>query len=102
MKLNINLLIFKIRFADGRAVLRSSIREFLASEAMYYLGIPTTRAGSIIVANDRVIRDPLYKNKQILEPVSIVMRMAPNFIRFGSFEICKISDFNSGPSKNMD
>jgi len=69
---------------------------------MHYLGIPTTRAGSIIVADDKVIRDPLYKNKQILEPVSIVMRMAPNFIRFGSFEICKVSDFNSGPSKNMD
>lgn len=90
------------RFADGRAVLRSSIREFLASEALYYLGIPTTRAGSIIITDDFVIRDPLYNNTKIYETVAIVMRMAPNFIRFGSFEICRIADFNSGPSKNMD
>lgn len=83
-------------------MLRSSIREFLASEALHYLGIPTTRAGSIILADDKVIRDPLYNNTKILEPVAIVMRMAPNFIRFGSFEICRVSDFNSGPSKNMD
>ena len=40
------------RTADGRAVLRSSIREFLASEAMFYLGVPTTRAASLIVSNE--------------------------------------------------
>ena len=48
------------RFADRRAVLRSSIREFLCSEALNNLGIPTTRAASIIISDDKVIRDPLY------------------------------------------
>jgi uncharacterized protein YdiU (UPF0061 family) len=49
------------RKADGRAVLRSSIREFLCSEAMHYLGVPTSRAASLVVSNDStVVRDKLY------------------------------------------
>lgn len=48
------------RFADGKAVLRSSIREFLCSEAMWALGIPTTRAGSLLVSDTLTERDPLY------------------------------------------
>jgi len=67
------------RFADGRAVLRSSIREFLCSEAMHGLGIPTTRALSIVTSPAGVIRETL-------ETAAVVCRLAPNFVRFGSFE----------------
>jgi uncharacterized protein YdiU (UPF0061 family) len=48
------------RFADGRAVVRSSIREYLCSEAMFHLGIPTTRAASLIVSDTKAERDILY------------------------------------------
>lgn len=67
------------RDGDGRAVLRSSIREYLVSEAMYALGIPTTRAVGIIGSNEKVLRDKL-------EPASIVLRASPSWIRFGTFE----------------
>ena len=67
------------RFADGRAVLRSSIREYLCSEAMYGLGIPTTRALAIVGSNDAV-----YREQQ--ETAAVVTRIAPSFIRFGHFE----------------
>lgn len=67
------------RFADGRAVLRSSIREFLASEAMHALGIPTTRALCILTSPTPVMRETM-------ETAAVVCRMAPNFVRFGSFE----------------
>jgi len=67
------------REGDGRAVLRSSIREYLVSEAMYGLGIPTTRAVAIIGSNEQVKRERL-------EPGSIVLRTSPSWIRFGSFE----------------
>ena len=71
------------RFADGRAVLRSSIREFLCSEAMFGLKIPTTRALSIVVSSsDTVTRDLLYDGNNILEKCAVVCRIAPNFIRF--------------------
>ncbi|MBS0356469.1 MAG: YdiU family protein [Proteobacteria bacterium] len=67
------------RFADGRAVLRSSIREFLCSEAMAGLGIPTTRALAVVGSNAPVRRESI-------ETAAVVTRLAPSFIRFGSFE----------------
>lgn len=67
------------RMGDGRAVLRSSVREYLASEAMAGLGIPTTRALALVVSNDPVYRETV-------ETAAIVTRAAPSFVRFGSFE----------------
>ena len=75
------------RSADGLAVLRSSIREFVCSEAMYHLGIPTTRALSLIETGEQVHRDMLYDGNAAMEPGAIICRAAPSFIRFGSFEI---------------
>ncbi|TVT50876.1 MAG: YdiU family protein [Denitromonas halophila] len=67
------------RMGDGRAVLRSSIREFLCSEAMAALGIPTTRALSLVASDLPVPRETM-------ETAAVVTRMAPSFVRFGSFE----------------
>ncbi|ANQ48894.1 YdiU family protein [Flammeovirga sp. MY04] len=75
------------RHADGLAVLRSSIREYLCSEAMYHLGIPTTRALSLSLSGDKVLRDVMYDGNSKYEPGAIVSRVAPSFIRFGNFEI---------------
>ncbi|MET3651528.1 protein adenylyltransferase SelO [Dyella japonica] len=75
------------RGADGRAVLRSSIREFLCSEAMHHLGVPTTRALSLVVTGDAVVRDMFYDGNPQEEPGAIVCRVAPSFIRFGNFEL---------------
>ncbi|MDO1527816.1 YdiU family protein [Fulvimonas sp. R45] len=75
------------RGADGRAVLRSSIREFLCSEAMHHLGIPTTRALCLLATGEGVVRDPRYDGHPREEPGAIVCRAAPSFIRFGSFEL---------------
>jgi uncharacterized protein YdiU (UPF0061 family) len=75
------------RRADGRAVLRSSIREFLCSEAMHHLGVPTTRALSIVATGEAVVRDMFYDGRPRPEPGAIVCRVAPSFIRFGNFEI---------------
>jgi len=75
------------RRADGRAVLRSSIREFLCSEAMHHLGIPSTRALSLIATGDDVMRDMFYDGNAKFEPGAIVCRVAPSFTRFGHFEI---------------
>ena len=75
------------RFADGKAVLRSSIREFLCSEAMHHLGIPTTRALSLVTTGEDVVRDVLYNGNPAPEPGAIVCRVAPSFLRFGSFQI---------------
>ncbi len=75
------------RRGDGFAVLRSSIREFLCSEAMYHLGIPTTRALSLVTTGDQVIRDMFYDGNPQPEPGAIVCRTAPSFTRFGNFEI---------------
>ena len=75
------------RTADGLAVLRSSIREYLCSEAMHHLGIPTTRALSLVLSGDRVMRDILYDGNPAYEKGAIVCRVAPSFIRFGNFEI---------------
>ncbi|CAB5516929.1 Protein adenylyltransferase SelO [Achromobacter anxifer] len=67
------------RMGDGRAVLRSSVREYLASEAMHGLGVPTTRALALVVSDDPVMRETV-------ETAAIVTRMSPSFVRFGSFE----------------
>jgi uncharacterized protein YdiU (UPF0061 family) len=75
------------RSADGRAVLRSSIREFLCSEAMHHLGVPTTRALSLIDTGEPVLRDMFYDGHAAPEPGAIVCRVAPSFIRFGNFEL---------------
>jgi uncharacterized protein YdiU (UPF0061 family) len=75
------------RRADGRAVLRSSIREFLCSEAMHHLGVPTTRALSLVLTGDQVLRDMFYDGDAKLEPGAVVCRVAPSFIRFGNFQL---------------
>jgi len=75
------------RRADGRAVLRSSIREFLCSEAMHHLGVPTTRALSLVLTGEAVERDMFYDGNAAPEPGAIVCRTAPTFIRFGHFEL---------------
>lgn len=75
------------RTADGLAVLRSSIREYLCSEAMFHLGVPTTRALSLSLSGDQVLRDVLYNGNPAYEKGAIVSRLAPSFIRFGNFEI---------------
>jgi len=75
------------RTADGLAVLRSSVREYLCAEAMYHLGVPTTRSLSLILSGDQVLRDILYNGNPAYEKGAIVCRVAPSFIRFGSFEM---------------
>ena len=87
------------RTADGRAVLRSSLREFLCSEAMHWLGVPTTRALSLVGSGEPVIRDMFYDGNAAPEPGAIVCRVAPSFVRFGNFQILeddlkkKLADF---------
>ena len=109
------------RSADGRAVLRSSIREFLCSEAMHHLGVPTTRALSLVGTGETMLRDMFYDGHPRAEPGAVVCRVAPSFIRFGSFELpaargdvallrqlvdfCIDRDFPhllSGPSRDAD
>ena len=75
------------RNADGFAVLRSSLREFLCSEAMFHLGVPTTRALSLTLTGEEVVRDILYDGHPAPEPGAVVCRVAPSFTRFGHFEI---------------
>lgn len=75
------------RQGDGLAVLRSSIREYLCSEAMHHLGIPTTRALCLMKTGDDVLRDMLYDGNANYEKGAIVCRVAPSFIRFGNFEL---------------
>jgi uncharacterized protein YdiU (UPF0061 family) len=118
------------RQGDGRAVLRSSIREFLCSEAMHSLGefsslvifflfflsflffwhnffflsienkkklgIPTTRAGIVVTSSTEVVRDLHYNGNPINEKAATVLRIAPSFYRFGSFEIFKARDELTG------
>jgi uncharacterized protein YdiU (UPF0061 family) len=75
------------RTADGLAVLRSSVREYLCSEAMFHLGVPTTRALSLSLSGDAVLRDVLYDGNPAYEKGAIVSRISPSFLRFGSYEI---------------
>jgi uncharacterized protein YdiU (UPF0061 family) len=75
------------RHADGLAVLRSSIREFLCSEAMHHLGVPSTRALSLIATGEQVVRDMFYNGNPKAEPGAVLCRVAPSFTRFGHFQI---------------
>ncbi|XP_078384278.1 protein nucleotidyltransferase YdiU-like isoform X1 [Oculina patagonica] len=75
------------RHGDGRAVLRSSVREFLASEAMFHLGVPTSRAASLVVSNDHVWRDQFYDGHPMQEKAAVVLRLAQSWFRIGSLEI---------------
>uniref|UniRef100_G3PJI5 Selenoprotein O n=1 Tax=Gasterosteus aculeatus aculeatus TaxID=481459 RepID=G3PJI5_GASAC len=84
------------RQADGRKVLRSSIREFLCSGVMHFLGVPTTRAASVVTSDTRVVRDVYYSGNPHNERCSAVVRIAPTFLRFGSFEIFKQADEHTG------
>lgn len=94
------------RTADGRKVLRSTLREFLCSENMHALGVPTTRAGSVVMSREtQVLRDVFYNGNPNLEPTAVVTRIAKSFIRFGSFEIFKDQDKVTGlagPSATID
>lgn len=80
------------RSADGLAVLRSSIREFLCSEAMHHLGVPTTRALSVILTGEQVMRDMFYDGNPQWEPGAVVCRVAPSFTRFGNFQLLAARD----------
>ncbi|KAL6745399.1 hypothetical protein V8C86DRAFT_1755079 [Haematococcus lacustris] len=75
------------RRADGRAVLRSSLREYVASEAMAALGVPTTRALSLVATGEPVLRDMFYNGNARYEPGAVVCRVAPSFVRFGTFQL---------------
>lgn len=84
------------RSADGRKVLRSTLREFMCSEAMHFLDVKTTRAGSCIISDSTAIRDIFYDGNPKLERCAVVLRIAPTFIRFGSFEIFRPLDRSTG------
>ncbi len=75
------------RHADGYAVLRSSLREFICSEAMHFLGAPTTRALSLVLTGNDVERDMLYDGHPEMEPGAVVCRLSPSFTRFGHFQL---------------
>lgn len=90
------------RTADGRAVLRSSIREFLASEHMYFLGVPTTRALSCVVSTDTVARDIKYNGNVRQEKCTVVIRLSPTFIRFGSFQLALKDAYNPQRGGNKE
>jgi hypothetical protein len=75
------------RRADGRAVLRSSLRELVASEALAALGVPTTRALCLVATGQPVLRDMFYDGNARFEPGAVTTRMAPSFVRFGHFEL---------------
>ncbi|XP_069403385.1 protein adenylyltransferase SelO-like isoform X5 [Ovis canadensis] len=75
------------RNGDGRAILRSSVREFLCSEALHYLRIPTSRAASLVVSDDVVWRDQFYNGNLAKERGAVVLRVAKSWFRIGSLEI---------------
>ena len=94
------------RRADGRAVLRSSVREYLMSEAMHYLGVPTTRALSLVSTGEPVLRDMFYDGHPAYEPGAIVMRVAPSFLAILKYlrqgEKWRIfANLLTGPLKNI-
>ena len=84
------------RTADGLAVLRSSVREYLCSEAMYHLGVPGTRALSLSLTGDEVMRDVLYNGNSAYEKGAVVCRVAPSFIRFGNFQLLAARENTEG------
>ena len=67
--------------------MRSSVREFLCSEAMHHLGVPTTRALSLVGTGDWVVRDMFYDGRAAEEPGAVVCRVAPSFLRFGNYQL---------------
>ena len=75
------------RHADGRAVLRSSIREYLMSEALFHLGVPTTRALSLSLSGEKVARDMMYSGNVEFEQGAVMIRTSETFLRFGHFEL---------------
>ncbi|KAG8009591.1 Selenoprotein O [Nibea albiflora] len=75
------------RSGDGRAVIRSSVREFLCSEAMHFLHVPTSRAASLIVSDEPVMRDQFYNGNVKTERGAVVLRLAKSWFRIGSLEI---------------
>ncbi|XP_042862115.1 protein adenylyltransferase SelO, mitochondrial-like isoform X2 [Penaeus japonicus] len=75
------------RSGDGRAVIRSSVREFLAAEAMHALGFRTSRSASIVVGEELALRDQFYNGNLKMEKLAVVLRLAPTWFRFGSLEI---------------
>ncbi|AMK76650.1 MULTISPECIES: protein adenylyltransferase SelO [Methylomonas] len=90
------------RSADGLAVLRSSVREFLCSEAMHHLGVPTTRALSVILTGQQVVRDMFYDGNPQREAGAVVCRVAQSFTRFGSFQIFTARDDIDSLKKIVD
>lgn len=80
------------RHADGRAVLRSSVREYLMSEAMFHLGVPTTRALSLSLSGEQVLRDIMYSGNPEYEKGAVMMRTADSFLRFGHFQLLAAQD----------
>lgn len=80
------------RHADGRAVLRSSVREYLMSEAMHHLGVPTTRALSLSLTGEKVERDMMYNGNPQYEKGAVVVRTAESFLRFGHFQLLAAQD----------
>jgi len=90
------------RTADGRAVLRSSLREFMCSEAMHHLGVPTTRALSLVGTGEAVIRDMFYDGNARPEQGAVVCRVAPSFLRFGNFQILAAHGEHEALRKLMD
>ena len=75
------------RMGDGRAVMRSSVSEFLCSEAMHHLGVPTTGALSLVATGYGILRDMFYDGNARREPGAVVCRVSPSLIRFGHFEL---------------
>ncbi len=83
------------RHADGRAVLRSSVREYLMSEAMFHLRIPTTRSLSLSLSSEEVMRDMMYDGNAAYEKGAVMIRTAPSFLRFGHFELISAQNENN-------
>ncbi|KAM6953392.1 protein adenylyltransferase SelO-like [Aplochiton taeniatus] len=75
------------RQGDGRAVVRSSVREFLSSEAMFALGVPTSRAASLVVSEEQIWRDRFYNGNVKSEKGAVVLRLAKSWFRIGSLEV---------------
>lgn len=80
------------RRGDGYAVLRSSLREFLMSEYMHHLGVPTTRALNLMSTGESVLRDVFYDGNSAYEPGALVTRISPSFLRFGHFQIYQMTN----------
>ena len=90
------------RRGDGRAVLRSSLREYLCSEAMHFLGVPTTRALALVTTGEPVIRDMFYDGHPVPEPGAICTRVAESFLRFGHFEILAADGDKEGLERMLE